>query len=40
MKKLILHTIDSNGTKGKCYTNEYELTGFFNITILLKELKR
>ena len=25
MKTYIIHTIDSNGIAGKCYTNEYEL---------------
>lgn len=30
MKKFILHTIDSNGTKDKCYTNDYELTVVIN----------
>ena len=30
MKKFIVHTIDSNGITGKCYTNEYELTVVIN----------
>ena len=30
MKKFILHVIDSNGTKDKCYTNDYELTVVIN----------
>lgn len=30
MKKFILHAIDSNGTKDKCYTNDYELSVVIN----------
>lgn len=30
MKKFILHAIGSNGTKDKCYTNDYELTVVIN----------
>ena len=30
MKKFIVHTIDSNGIKGKCYTDEHELTVVIN----------
>lgn len=30
MKKFILHAIDSNDTKDKCYTNDYELTVVIN----------
>lgn len=40
MKKFILHAIDSNGTKDKCYTNDYELTVVINWILQHNYIKR
>lgn len=40
MKKFILHAIDSNGTKDKWYTNDYELTVVINWILQHNYIKR
>lgn len=44
MNKFILHAIDSNGTKDKCYTNDYELTVVINWILqhnyIIKRIKK